>query len=98
MYKIYKSLPFSLYFEFDVKSSLLIVGDEALVGFVKTEVEGAFGNGRQLKLDVNFDVNNCLLNGDEAETGKWRNVFVFFLLGSGEYLFVEHLFLGFDIY
>jgi len=88
----------------------LIVGDEAWIGFVKTEVEGTLGKGRQLELDVDSDVNSCLVNGDEAETdftkdeiegtfGKGRNdVFFTFLLGSGEYLFVEHLFLGFDIH
>jgi len=88
----------------------LIVDDEAWIGFVKTEVEGTLGKGRQLELDVDSDVNSCLVNGDEAETdftkdeiegtfGKGRNyVFFTFLLGSGEYLFVEHLFLGFDIY
>lgn len=56
----------------------MIEDDEAWVGFVKTEVEGTLSKSRQLKLDVDFGVNNCLLNGDEAETGKERNVFFFF--------------------
>jgi len=63
-----------------------------------------------LVLDVDSNVNSCLVNGDEAETdfikykiegtfGKGRNyVFFYFFVGFGGYLFVEHLFLGFDIY
>lgn len=88
----------------------MIVGDEAQIGFIKAKVECTFDKGRSLKLDVDSDVNSCLVNGDEAETGfikdefegtfgKGRiNVLFIFLLGSGEYLFVEHLFLGFDLY
>lgn len=84
----------------------MIVGDEAQIGFIKAKVECTFDKGSSLKLDVDSDVNICLVNGDEAETGEFEgtfgkgriNVLFTFLLGSGEYLFVEHLFLGFDLY